>query len=315
MQIIDFTKEWLPQAEALALENYREERAAVPELPENPALPPLEHFAENGMGAAAIENGRLLGFLGGFLPFGPVFCTPDTMGTWSPLHAHAVQKENRVKIWQRLYQAAAEKWAKAGTASHAITLYTHDIDAQKALFLYGFGARCADLIRPLTDLHSPVQSNIRFGELPAERSVQLRPLRRALADHLGKSPSFMLHTEDAMDAYLDRKEKQASRMFVAFDGDAPIAYMEFENKGESFISWTPGTANICGAYCLPEHRGTGTVQALLDHMIRTIRQEGYIRLGVDCETFNPTAINFWGKHFSQYTTSVVRRIDENSVFH
>lgn len=313
MQILDFTKDMIPDAERLLRKNYLEERSHVPALPASPAFPPLDHFAENGLGVVAVEDGILLGFLGAYDPWGPVYCTPETIGVWSPLHAHAVQKDHRVKIWQRLYQAAGAKWARAGAASHAITLYFHDIDAQKALYLYGFGARCADLIRPLTDLDVPALPDIRFDELPAADSARLRPLRRALADHLGESPSFMRHTEDAMDGYLDRKEKQASRMFAAFDKNTPVAYMEFEDEGESFASWAPGTANICGAYCLPEYRGRGIAQSLLDHMIRTIRQEGYIRLGVDCETFNPTAINFWSKYFTQYTCSVVRRIDENAV--
>ncbi len=312
MQIIDFTKEWLPEAYRLAKENYEEARRSLPLLPDVP-IPPLEHFAENGMGVVAVENGKLLGFLSGFLPFCPVYCTPNTSGVWSPLHAHAVQKENREKIWQRLYQAAGAKWAKAGAASHAITLYSHDHDTQKASYFYGFGARCTDLMRPVAEISAPECANIRFAELSSAEASVLRPLRRALADHLGRSPAFMLHTEDAMDDYLNRKEEQASRMFVAFDGSTPIAYIEFEDEGESFASCAPNTANICGAYCQPEYRGQGIVQALLDHMIRTIQKEGFLRLGVDCETFNPTAIGFWSKYFTPYTVSVVRRIDENAV--
>lgn len=312
MQIIDFTKEWLPQAHALAEQNYAEARVLLPTLPDTP-VPPLDHFAENGMGVAAVEDGRLLGFLGGYLPFKPVYCTPDAAGVWSPLHAHAVQKENREKIWQRLYQAAGEKWADAGAAYHSITLYTHDTDVQKALFFYGFGARCTDLIRPVTDPGLHVPSNLRFEELPTEESARLRPLRRALAEHLGRSPAFMRHTNDEMNAYLNRKEEQSARLFAAFDGDTLIAYMEFEDEGESFASWAPGTANICGAYCLPEYRGQGIAQALLSFMVRTLREEGYTRLGVDCETFNPTAIRFWSKYFTPYTTSVVRRIDDNYI--
>ena len=30
----------------------------------------------------------------------------------------------------------------------------------------------------------------------------------------------------------------------------------------------------------------------------------------DCETLNPTALNFWGKYFDPYTYSFARRIDE-----
>ena len=69
--------------------------------------------------------------------------------------------------------------------------------------------------------------------------------------------------------------------------------------------------NICGAYCMPEYRGTGVAQSVLEEVIRVLGSEGYIRLGVDCESFNPTAVGFWSKYFQAYTHSVVRRIDEN----
>jgi len=36
----------------------------------------------------------------------------------------------------------------------------------------------------------------------------------------------------------------------------------------------------------------------------------YNLLGVDFESFNPTASNFWLKYFTEYTHSVVRRIDD-----
>ena len=68
--------------------------------------------------------------------------------------------------------------------------------------------------------------------------------------------------------------------------------------------------NICGAYCLPEYRGKGVIQALLDHMISVLKSEGHARLGVDFETFNPTAAGFWPKYFEAYTNGLVRRVDE-----
>ena len=312
MQIVDFTKEWLPEAYRLAEANYREAQQKLPLLPDTP-IPPLEYFAENGLGAAAVENGHLIGFLGCFEPWYPAFCTPNTVGIFSPLHAHAVQKENRIKIWQRLYQAAGEKWAKVGGASHAIALYSHDIDAQKALYQYGFGARCADFMRALTPISAAGLAQIRFAELPAADTKILHPLRSALVAHLGCSPTFMVHTPDALSAFLKRREAEPPRMFAAFDGENPIAYIELTDKGENFASCTPGAQNICGAYCLPEYRGQGIAAALLSHIVEVLKTEHAQLLGVDCETFNPTAMGFWSKHFTQYTVSVVRRIDENAV--
>ena len=97
MQITDFTKEHLPEAYRLAEDNYKEAREHLPLLP-CAAIPSLEYFAENGLGAAAIENGQLIGFLGSFEPWSPAFYTPNTVGVFSPLHAHAVQKNNREKF-------------------------------------------------------------------------------------------------------------------------------------------------------------------------------------------------------------------------
>ncbi len=41
--------------------------------------------------------------------------------------------------------------------------------------------------------------------------------------------------------------------------------------------------------------------------------EGFLRMGVDFESFNPTAYGFWLKHFTAYTYSVVRRVDERPM--
>ena len=68
--------------------------------------------------------------------------------------------------------------------------------------------------------------------------------------------------------------------------------------------------NICGAFCLHEYRGKSIYQNLLNFTITKLKEEGYILLGVDFESFNPTAYGFWLKYFTAYTNSVVRRIDE-----
>lgn len=308
MNIIDFTSEWIPQAQSLLQESWAEERSHVPALPEH-TQPDLASLAQRGLAVAAVEDGRLLGYLGAYGPWQPVFCTPDVSGVFSPLHAHAVQKENRVRIWQRLYQAAAEKWVAAGAVSHAVTLFAHDREGQEALYLYGFGVRCIDLIRPMEHLTAPAW---RCRELAAQEQSVLTPLRRLLAEHLAQSPCFMVDPPEQVEAWLQRRLAQPPRTFVAEADGQIAAYMEVTSEGENYLSDTPGTMNICGAYCLPEHRGTGAAQAVLAYMIAALRAEGFTRLGVDCESFNPTALGFWRKYFTPYTHSVVRRIDENA---
>jgi len=51
---------------------------------------------------------------------------------------------------------------------------------------------------------------------------------------------------------------------------------------------------------------------MLNLLLKKLKTQGYTRLGVDFESINPTAYGFWLKHFTAYTYSVVRRIDESA---
>ena len=313
MKIVDFTKEFIPDAHRLVMENYAEERKAVPVLPENVIIPPLDALAENGLAVAAVEGDTLLGFLGAFGPWRPVFCTQNVSGVFSPLHAHGAVRENRIRIYRRMYQAAAEKWVRAGAASHAISLYAHDAAAQEAFFIYGFGVRCMDLMRSADKPICVGESEFDFTELDASRHAELRSLRIGLGNHLAQSPCFMKDSPEDTKKWISRKEENPPRVFAALKDGAPAAYVEFIDEGENFASCTPNTANICGAYCLPEYRGKGVMKNLLGYAQSVLRAEGAKRIGVDCESFNPTALGFWTKYFTKYSHSVVRRIDENAV--
>lgn len=312
MIIQDLTIEMTEDAKKLLWENIEEARRNLPILPNDVCFPPLARIFQNGLGAAAYEDGKMIGFLSGFGPWGPVFCTKDTMGVYSPLHAHAAVKENRKRIYQRLYQAAAEKWAQAGAASHTIMLYDPDDDAKEAFFEYGFGKRCVDLMRT-TDGMNVSSEKMEFFELSKEEGKQIRHLRRALNTHLSKSPAFMKSDEKVIERWLDQREADPPRVFIAkMNGDI-CAYMEVQDDGENFIAAHPSVQNICGAYCLPELRGQNIASALLDYILETLKSEKTPLLGVDCESINPTAIRFWKKRFTPYTQSLVRRIDENAI--
>ena len=86
--------------------------------------------------------------------------------------------------------------------------------------------------------------------------------------------------------------------------------MEVSNEGETFVASGDAYRHIMGAYCVPEHRGRGVYQKLLNLVINTLEAEGYTKLGVDFESINPSGSGFWLKYFNAYTNSVVRRIDE-----
>ncbi len=277
------------------------------------SLPELAEFADNGLGVAAFENGEMLGFLCCYKPWEGF--TNYARGVFSPAHAHGAVMRNRDMIYKRMYEAAAEKWAKQGASWHALALYAHDEQAIQAMFTYGFGLRCIDAMRPMEAVDCDEVEGYTFREFLGAERYTLRELNNKLIEHLGKSPIFMHFPPFSEPDFEKMSQRSSARYFAACYDGRPIAYLKVDDGGEHFAADDASVRNICGAFCLPEHRGKGIYQNLLNHAISVLLAEGYLRLGVDCESFNPTAYGFWLKYFTPYTHSVVRRIDEKILEH
>ncbi|MBR4742707.1 MAG: GNAT family N-acetyltransferase [Oscillospiraceae bacterium] len=310
MIIRDFEPKHTEEAEEIALGAYHRERAFTKELPEVSGIPILKALSGNGFGVAAFEDGKMVGFLCSVEPFENVFRSTDVRGVFSPMGANGAVMENHGRIYAALYQAAAEKWVKAGAMSHAICLYEHDEEAKRQLFRYGFGLRCADAIRPMETVDCDACSGYAFMELPGEEYASVYPLYLALNAHYCSSPVFMNRKPETRDAFLDSLERNQERIFAAKTDGEYCAYMQVSDEGETFAASGKSYRHITGAYCMPEHRGRGVYKNLLNYVIQTLKTEGYTRLGVDFESINPSGSGFWLKYFHAYTGSVVRRIDE-----
>lgn len=310
MDILDFEKKHIHEAMGLALANYDEERRHVKELPQMCNIPDLYGFAGNGLGVAAFEDGKMLGFLCCCEPFDQAFRATDVRGVFSPMGANASVMANREKIYEAMYQSAAKKWVKAGAVSHAICLYAHDQELQQHFFRYGFGMRCVDAIRPMTTIDCAPCAGYDFFELSSADWQQVYPLDLALYAHYRESPFFMNRTPETQEEFLGASVRENARYFVAKQDGTICAFVKISLPGETFVTTGNGYQHINGAYCLPEHRDKGLYQNLLNYTISTLKKDGYTQLGVDFESFNPTAWGFWLKYFHDYTHSVVRRIDE-----
>ncbi len=320
--IVDFSQEHIPMAMMIAKDNYLKEQKVVTILPEVGTLPDLGHFVENDLGVAAIEQDQVVGFLCSYRPREDAFGTTNVRGGYVPLYAHGVaihiEDQMRERIYSRMYQAAAKKWVRDGIRSHAITLYTHDQAGMKSFFYNSFGLRCLDLIRSLDTIPSQkevmltAQKQVDYVELFRDEWGLLLDQHNALIRHLGNSPCFMRF--EALDEEgLYKQTAEDVRYFAAKVNGKSVAYIKLSEHGENFATEVDDMMNICGAYCEPEYRGIGIYHNLLIHVMKVLKREGYRLLGVDCESFNPTARGFWTKHFEEYTGSVVRRIDEKAV--
>lgn len=309
MNIVNFDKQHIKEAKAIALANYYAEKQFVKELPQVSDIPDLTEFAENGLGVAALEEGKLVGFLCCYKPWENAFDS-TAKGTFSPIHAHGALTENKEMIYRKLYQAAAEKWVAHQITYHAIAMYAHDEQALRIFFMYGFGVRCVDAIRSMESLECLPLPNLLLEELPKEEIAQIREMRKMLSNHLGNSPCFMYSSEQDFEEWIVRSENRQSSVFVARMNGEPVSFIEIADGGENFVTETENMKNICGAFCLPEYRGAGIFANLLNFVIGGLKEQGLKLLGVDFESFNPTASGAWNKYFTPYTHSVVRRIDE-----
>lgn len=310
MKIVPFEKKYLNEAMVIGLEGYHAQRQYTRCLPPAEALPALEMYADNGLGVAAVQDGQLIGYLLSTPPFANAFRSTDAVGIFSPMGAHGACGDDRETVYERMYQAAAEKWVAAGAVSHAICLYAHDDVLKRLFFNCGFGLRCADAIRPMEPVPCAPCPEYRFSELAAAQYAQVYPLELKLHEHYRQSPFFMNRMPDTLSVFLQSAHEEEARFFAAIIDGQLCAYLKIGKEGENFAAAGAGYRHVHGAYCLPEHRGRGVYQNLMNAAIRTLKGEGFTTLGVDYESINPTARHFWGRHFLPYTASVVRRIDE-----
>jgi len=296
------------QAEELAAFCYALERLQNPLLPD--VRPPgLAAYAAEQRGVVALSGETMLGFMCWEKPRDSFF--GNCRGSWTPVHAHGAVVDNRAAVYDYLYQHMANLHVAERIMTHAVTLYAHDLVASGMFFQNGFGMRCIDAIRSTEPIDAEECEGIIFRQAEAGDAAAIADMNNALIDHLNESPIFMAYyytftPGDIAKGISDGKY----RYTLATRDQKPIAYLRMQESGETFVADHASMWNISGAFTIADERGRGVSTALLDWTLALLRAEGYALCGVDSESFNPTARRFWGKHFTSYTYSLVRRIDE-----
>lgn len=269
----------------------------------------LQDIFKGKYGAVAVEGGKVLGYLSFWGGFNGQF--GNVKGSFSPMFANAYAGENRGKIASLLFQHASEEMIKEEILSYAICAYSHDTEIMTALTMNGFGIRCSDAIRNVEKpLNIQINTDYSYEEIHYSKAGCLLSLKNSLARHLEKSPTYFPHEEFSEERFIEMCYRRQSRFFVVKDKSEIIGYFEIMKDGETFITEESDYLHVCGAYLNENYRGKNIYQSLLSLVIETLMKDGIKRLGVDCETINPTALRFWGKYFDSYSYSFVRRIDE-----
>jgi GNAT superfamily N-acetyltransferase len=315
LKIIDFNENHIEQAINIAKENYENERKIIGFLPNITDFPNFSPFVKNGLGVSALIGEKMVGYLCCYGPFDKAFGTTNAIGVWSPLHGNGLINCEYKNVFARMYEEAAIKWINSKATSHAITFYAHNHLIQNQLYRYGFGLRCIDTIREMKEIETNNDQKLNFYELEQNEFHLIFPIGLLLSEYLSKSPMFMRYVQEKIEdgheyKFAEWQIREKYRYFVAKDGEKIIAYVKIHDEGENFIGNVKNMKHIHGAYCFSEYRGQGIIQNILNFIIKKLRGENNQLLGVDFESFNPMASNFWLKYFIEYSQSVVRRIDD-----
>lgn len=309
-----FTEKHINEAVKLALAELEAERTHCPDLPcedfSGHLTGILHWLSGQPFGKAAMCGGKLVGYIIFAGPWDGFF--GDVKGVFSPLggSAFSYDYENRGRLASMLFASVAEEFVKQGVFSCALSRYAHDEESAKSFVLNGFGIRCSDFVRKLSEFDLQTNScNAAFNELSTDEFRSVEHLQRGLHKHLAGAPAF--YPSDDFDEWFESWiKRETMRIFAAEADDRIIGFISIDNTAENFITEHNTMKNICGAYFDKNYRGNGIAQGLLAFIADTLKAEGMTHLGVDCETLNPTALNFWGKYFEPYTYSFARRIDE-----
>ncbi|WP_160691125.1 GNAT family N-acetyltransferase [Clostridium sp. C2-6-12] len=303
----------IDEAVKLALIEYKNECANNKELIEKNIKEKLQALIfdifKSRYGLVAIEDGKIAGYMMFWGPFEGHF--GNVKGSFSPLHGSAFGGTNRKKTASLLFEKVSKTMIDEGIFSFAICKYAHDKEISETLAFNGFGIRCSDAIKDLSEINkTEVNSKCRYEEISYKKAGVLLELKNGLVNHLRKSPIYFPNPEFTAEKFTELCEKRKSRFFVAYAGEKTVGYIEVGVDGETFISEDPDVLNICGTYVDSDYRNSSVAKELLNYTMTKLADEGLKYLGVDCETINPTALHFWAKYFESYTYSFVRRVDE-----
>lgn len=276
----------------------------------------LPYWIEEGFVFVALQESQVVGYISG-IPVEKFF--GSAAGTFIPLYGHGTVKENRKRIYQMLYTYASDVWVKQGQINHLLTLFCETQDSVDTWVSLGSGNRCVDAICKAEDIKVHIKSNqqiptISIVKATNDRLDHIKSL--CYADHLQycQAPSFIYieskTEEEVMNEFSNWMCEENRHLWIAYDNNEAVGYMRLAESGESFISRAPEMMNITGGYVKPDFRNKGTADLLLSELAAWSIENGYSLCGVDFESANVSANNFWSRYFTPYTFSMLRKIDD-----
>jgi ribosomal protein S18 acetylase RimI-like enzyme len=301
LEVVPFADEHLDDAARLLAARHARHRRDEPLLPERfeePGAAGEELLAawraDDATGAAAIRDGRFVGYLVG---------APRDAGVWGEnvwieAPGHAAEEAEAVRD---LYALAAARWVDEGRRRHYALVPATDPALVDAWFRLGFGQQQAHGVRELDaaeriddfEIREPTEEDI---DQLMESEVDL-----ALARHQGASPVFSgisLPTPDVIrEEWHKTLADDEERVLIGFLEGRPVACWSVSDASLSRhydgLMLPERASYLAFAATVPEARGSGIGVALTAAVMARERDEGYECMVTDWRVTNLLASRFW----------------------
>jgi len=314
IEIVEFDDDHLDAASALVAARYGTEMEQEPLLSHRyqhtaETLPFLQKLLGRGPGVAALENGRLVGFIQG-----GVSMFKGVQTAYVPDSGHGTDTLHSRNVYRDMYARLAASWVALGCFTHVISIMAHHRQAVDAFHSLGFGMINIDALRDFSPgPDSPDEIEIRRAE---QRDLEIvMSLENMLRRHLASSPTFLpsLPNPDLRRSLEEQLSSSDEPIWIASHEGVPVGFIGTEStgRGPTLARSDNNIMSLVGAYVNPDTRSLGVGKALLNTALDWGRSAEYTVCALDFESANIEATRFWlGSGFRPVIYSLARRLDD-----
>jgi ribosomal protein S18 acetylase RimI-like enzyme len=328
MKIIPFTTEHIEDAGTLLATRHRRDRAARPELPERltrvedaraAVKAALEKpFAE---GVAAVDGGRLLGYLIGDLALDMLW----GRSAWVRLPGCALAEGENTEIIRDMYAVQGDKWLHGfGVNFHFAVMSTSDPALLHTWYSLSFGIEHMHGLMDLADwqmAEPPVTAGITVRRATPEDRGVLEYLSDVIWKQQIQAPCWAIQpperVEEQRKKWGEQVDDETASLWLAFRDGEPVGIQGFY-PGEPDASdlLTPDSCiELCIAATRPEARGMGVGSRLFYEGLREAKEKGTRYALTDWRSTNLLSSRFWPKMgFQPAAYRLVRRVDNRILW-
>jgi len=256
----------------------------------------------NGLGAAAMDGNRVMGFLA------PLACV-----LWNNPAVYAAEwgwAAADAGMAASLYAAASVRWVEEGRTTHAVSVWAREAEMEAAWHQLGFGRVVVDAVRDLGPVEVP-RAGVSIRRAGPGDAGALAGLENALWEYLAAPPTCRVHPPPGGAAEAaPRLADPAQPVWVAEVGGSAVGFVSMRAEGDAPAALrSPSLVRCDGAFVVPGERSRGVGVALLASALEWARESGFTGCTLDFESANPAAARFWPRAgFRAVLHSLVRRV-------